>query len=235
MFRVDPRGKAANSPREHRHLRNVETTSSQRRTHQCETASQQIAGLRARGSRAIAGLPVRIAQPLRPSPSAQHNASAVGPSAPLRCQSRPGPRGVQFHGSLDPGINFLRYVTLHNGRHRVVSLAPPGAPASAAAATRHGSLSVVGVSGASRLFGGHCRGGCRAVAESPLSCSTGEPAFASGAGAAGAAAPQRRGMGERSTILRASQSAAPSTGVAASAITHRGRRRVARYGSCGTP
>jgi len=69
-------------------------TSSRRRTHLCEMACQPNAGVRARGSRATAGSPVRVAQPLRPSPSPQHTASAVGPSAPLRCQTRPGPRGV---------------------------------------------------------------------------------------------------------------------------------------------
>jgi hypothetical protein len=66
-----------------------------------------------------------LAQPLRPSPSPQHNASAVGPSAPLRSQSRPDARGVPVLRSLDPGINILRYVTLCNGRDRAVSLAHP--------------------------------------------------------------------------------------------------------------
>src|SRR5271157_1475761 len=65
----------------------------------------------------------------------------------------------QFHGSL--GIIVLRYVTLYTGRNRAVSLARPGGPANTTPAARCNSRRFVGVSGASRLFGGRCRAGCR--------------------------------------------------------------------------
>lgn len=45
-----------------------------------ETAPRPSAGLGARGSRAEAGLPVREAQPLRPSPPTQHPERAVRPA-----------------------------------------------------------------------------------------------------------------------------------------------------------
>ena len=67
----------------------------------------------------------------------------------------------QFHGSLDLGIIVLRYVTLYNGRNRAVSLARPGGPANTSPAARRNSRCFVGVSGASRLFGGRCRDACR--------------------------------------------------------------------------
>jgi hypothetical protein len=67
------------------------------------------------------------------APSAALEALALSPAQCVSRWVRPhhcgvsrsqGPRAFQFHGSLDPGIIVLRYVTLYNGRNRAVRPTP---------------------------------------------------------------------------------------------------------------
>ncbi len=62
-------------------------------------------GVRVRGSRAIAGVPVRAAQPLRPAPATQHHGAVVRPSLSGEMRGKPFRRSRFFVGM--PGASRL--------------------------------------------------------------------------------------------------------------------------------
>jgi hypothetical protein len=129
MFGVDPRRKSCNSPVSIA-ARTSRSDIPLRRTHLCEMACQPNAGVRARGSRATAGLPVRACAALEALALSPAQCVSRGSVGTIAVRGR-GQACVVFRDSLDLGIIVLRYVTPCNGSNRAVTLARPGGPASA--------------------------------------------------------------------------------------------------------